>query len=597
MLSIENMTYQARQGESPILSGITLKLPRRHVAAIIGPSGCGKSSLLKSIAGLVPTEGRITWDGRDLCQGEDLHPWEIGYVPQFSIAYEQLTVRENVEQALRLRIHCNGGGRISLIEKTLRATGLAEIANRRTAVLSGGQRRRLALAQELVSGPPLLLADEVTSGLDPRSEREITTLLCQVATESNRLVLNVTHSMAHMHMFDSVVVLHEGRLVYHGDPAYLLHYFGASSSDEIFPILARRSADAWANSWQKHRHSYQLDDARGGGSAAGFEDVGPGMSVPSIQTEEESFLQPSEEPTSESQKPTSMPRRIPGFVTQTSLCLGRRIKLFMRDRAQWGLHAALMFGFPLLVVIFALEGLPAVQNPSMGMDVDVLQQLKEKAEFVVDSSRAGTLVSGLIIFQMVLLALMGANNAAREVAGERLIFEKEKLAGLRPSAYLAGRVLFLALLVVAQSVWMAWFVDAFARFPGDKTAQMLSLLMMNSAMTAASLAISAFSRNADQASLLSIYLVGFQLPLSGAFLALPEIAAIVTRPFIACYWAWSAFLSTMKDAATDHYDAAVRITQTPLSPYVLCLWVLTCHVIVLLFVAYSGLRRSRWDHS
>ncbi len=594
------MTYQAAAGESPILDGISLRLPRGHAAAIIGPSGCGKSSLLKSIAGLVPTEGKIFWDGRDLSEEEDLYPWEIGYVPQFSIAYEQLTVRENVEQALRLRVRCPLGERLALLEKTLSETGLAEIADRRTSVLSGGQRRRLALAQELVSGPHLLLADEVTSGLDPRSEREITTLLCHVANEHDRLVLNVTHSLAHMHMFDSIVVLHEGRLVYHGAPAYLLHYFGGSSSDEIFPILARRTADAWAKSWQKHRHSYRLEKP---GSAVSVsrgvweEDASPDVSVPISHKDDRRSLGLEQKATSESPATKLSPRRIPGFFTQARLCLARRIKLFARDRRQWVLHAALMFGFPLLVVIFALEGLPAVQNPTMGIDVDVLQQLKEKAEFVVDSSRAGTLVSGLIIFQMVLLALMGANNAAREVAGERLIFEKEKLAGLRPAAYLAGRVVFLALLVAAQSVWMAWFVDSFARFPGDKTAQMMSLLMMNAAITMSSLAISAFSSTPDQASLLSIYLVGFQLPLSGALLALPEVASALTRPFIACYWAWSAFLGTMKDAATDHYDAAARITQTPLSPYALCMWVLGCQVVVMLFVAFGGIRRPRWDNA
>jgi hypothetical protein len=288
-------------------------------------------------------------------------------------------------------------------------------------------------------------------------------------------------------------------------------------------------------------------------------------------------------------------RRIPGLAAQISLCLGRRLTLFLRDRSQLILHLALMFGFPLIVVIFALEGLPSVQNLSMGPDVGFFQQLKERADFVVDSSRAGTLVSGLIVFQMVLLALMGSNNAAREVAGERLIFEKEKLAGLRPAAYLVARVIFLAILVAAQSVWMAWFVDLFARFPGDSTAQMISLVLMNASVTMTSLAISAFARTPDHASLLSIYLVGFQLPLSGALLALPGFAAFVTRPFIACYWAWSAFLGTMKDGDTGHYDAAVRVTQTALSPYALCVWVLVSHVLVMLFAAYSGLRRPRWE--
>ena len=69
--------------------------------------------------------------------------------------------------------------------------------------------------------------------------------------------------------------------------------------------------------------------------------------------------------------------------------------------------------------------------------------------------RTGSLVSGLIMFQVILLALMGSNNAAREIAGERLIFEKEKFAGLRPGAYVASKAAFLGVLVLAQSVWMA----------------------------------------------------------------------------------------------------------------------------------------------
>ncbi len=603
------MSYCPAASETPIIQGITLQLPRGHAAAVIGPSGCGKSTLLKTIAGLVNAEGVITWDGRDLAEEEDLHPWEIGYVPQFGIAYEQLTARENVANALRMRIAGSVRSVGLQLEQTLEAVGLADIADRHTSVLSGGQRRRLALAQELVSNPDILLCDEVTSGLDPRSDKEITKLLCSLATEHDRLVVSVTHSLTHMHLFNSIVVMHEGYLVYHGPPAFLLHYFGAASSDEVFPILTRRTVEEWDASWRKHSVSYlkQMTGSTGVSTrhddpdkipAEASDDVGLEGSLEASMPLMRGGIKPAvnhESPPKKGVDRLDAQRRIPGFFSQTAVCFSRRMTLFARDRGQLVLHFALMFGFPLLVVVFAIEGLPSVQKLSMGLEIGLLQQLKERAEFVVDSSRAGTLVSGLIVFQMVLLALMGANNAAREVAGERLIFEKEKLAGLRPTAYLCARVAFLSVLVLAQSAWMAWFVDVFARFPGNDRAQMLMLIMMNASITATSLAISTFARSPDQASLLSIYLVGFQLPLSGALLALPQFAAALTRPFIACYWAWSGFLNTMKDSTTDHYDAAVRVTQTALSPYALCLWVLVSHIAVAFFLAYSGLRRPQWD--
>jgi len=127
---------------------------------------------------------------------------------------------------------------------------------------------------------------------------------------------------------------------------------------------------------------------------------------------------------------------------------------------------------------------------------------------------------------------MASNNSAREIAGERPIFEKEKFAGLRPSAYVASKVAFLACLVIVQSLWMAFFVDFFGPFRGNFLEHVGFLLLVNGAMTAVCLGISGLMRTAEQASLLSIYLVGFQLPLSGAVLALPEHIEALTRPFI-----------------------------------------------------------------
>jgi len=222
-----------------------------------------------------------------------------------------------------------------------------------------------------------------------------------------------------------------------------------------------------------------------------------------------------------------------------------------------------------------------------------VQQFKETTGYIISSSRVGSLVSGLVMFQVILLALMGSNNAAREVAAERLIFEKEKLGGLRPISYLASKAVFLAMLVAAQSIWMTVFVTFICHFPGDLALQTWLLLLGNAAITAASLGISSLMKSPEQASLVSIYLVGFQIPLSGAFLALPEVLGKISRPFIAAYWSWSGVVETMRE--TRFYDAVLMVTQTNLSSIPLCLWALSFHIVFGLLLAYIGCRQSRWD--
>jgi hypothetical protein len=101
-------------------------------------------------------------------------------------------------------------------------------------------------------------------------------------------------------------------------------------------------------------------------------------------------------------------------------------------------------------------------------------------------------------------------------------------------------------------------------------------------------------KSPEQASLLSIYLVGFQLPLSGAVLALPEVLEKVTRPFIAAYWAWSGQLQTMK--ASDQFVGIREATATsPDATPEVAIFVLGCHVIVGLGAAYIGIRNNQWE--
>lgn len=581
MLDLKDVTLFIGSGEDvhPLLADVSVSFPKAHFGAIIGPSGCGKSTLLKVITGIAPgeEEGAIFWNGRDVAE-EDFSPSEIGYVPQFSIAHEELTVHECVSYAMRLRVKGLQG--IELDEAVGRVLGevrMEEFHDRLVSVLSGGQRRRLALAMELVSKPAMLLCDEVTSGLDPQSEDEIVHLLHGLSRTGGRVVLSVTHSLRHLELYDSVLVLYQGVVAYHGPAQFLTHYFRADDAQDLYSQLEVRTAKEWAQSWKKHRHAFS--------EMRGKQNLFEALTFDSISTKEAPTI---EAPVELAPAPSSaLPA--PGALSQFFTLLSRRLKIFFRTRAQLALQLGLIFGFPILVAIFAWNGLPAVKNLSMGLGQDVIQQLVEAKEFLIQSSKIGSLVSGIAMFQVVLLTLMGANNSGREIAAERLIFEKEKLSGLRPLSYVASKAVFLGFLVLAQSLWMGLFVHYVCGFPGELGPQLLFLILVNGAMTSVCLAVSSFLGSAEQASLVSIYLVGFQLPLSGAVLALPEFLGNMVRPFIAAYWSWSGVLQTLK--GERYYDIVQMVVQTALSPAALCVWVLCSHIIIGLFAAWIGCQR------
>ena len=564
MLVLQSIALQLGEAEPPLLSNLSAWYPASHFGAILGPSGCGKSTLLKVIAGILPhTSGSIFWQGKDL-ENEDLPAHQLGYVPQFSCTQPRLSVQENLFYGARLRQKGTRQEIEARVEQVMEETGLQDLQDRRAGVLSGGQLRRLSLAMELTTRPSLLLADEVTSGLDPKSEEEITELLSSLAREQGRLVLLVTHSLRHMESYDSITVLTDGHLAYSADPRDLTDYFRVKSPELIFPTLATQSGQEWANRWNALPKPEGLTS----------ENILGELESISIAEEKENSLQ------------------LPSLLSQATTWLSRRIKIFLRDPAQVFLQLSLLLVFPAVVTLFAYRGLPEVRNMAMSSDTGVVEQLRDSLSFTIQSSRVGTLVSGLAMFQVILLALMGSNNSAREVVGDRAILEKEKLAGLRPAAALLGMGIFLSFLVLAQAGWMTLFVRAVCQFPGGLEAQFMPFLLVTGSITALCLAISSWTSSSEQASLGSLYLVGFQLPLSGAILALPDFLGVITRPWISAYWAWSGYLQTLKD--TRFYDLVKAITETPLASFGVSLWILLIHLLMGLVLAYFGMRRSQW---
>jgi hypothetical protein len=336
----------------------------------------------------------------------------------------------------------------------------------------------------------------------------------------------------------------------------LLPYFKVQSVEDIYVRLAERTPEAWHERFEKARTD--RDD---------YQEVAPAA-------------------------PENLDYSLPNPISQFWVLWCRRWKLFFREKGQLILQFALIAIFPAIVVIFALDGLPQIQNAAMDNGSSVIDQLKDAVTLTQQASRVGGLVSGLIIFQVVLLTLMGANNTAREIVSERLLLEKEKLAGLSVGSYLASKIGFVLFLILAQSAWMTIFVKMICNFPGPLESQFLLLCLANAAMTFVCLGISAWCKTPEQSSLISVYFVGFQLPLSGAVLAMPDLLGTIVRPLIATYWGWSGMLHTIRE--TRQYDLVKSIISTPLSNTDACIWVLSIHILFGILFAYLGAWRSKW---
>jgi ABC-type multidrug transport system ATPase subunit len=560
MLACRQLDVLPRNGAPALVNTADADFAAGQLHALIGPSGCGKTTLLKGILGILPARGDILLRGHRVAKPEDLLR-EVAFAPQFSIAHGKLTVAESLDAALSLYRKTHDNSRLATL---LGLVGLTERADTVVEKLSGGQLRRLGLALELAAEPACLLCDEVTSGLDPRSEDQILAVLRRLVAEQNRTVLCVIHNLAKLDQFDTVTVVYEGSVVFQGSLPALLAHFGIQ--DALF--LYDRLAEHPVTHWRERRAP-----------------VAPALAVAEI-----AFEEPASPP-----RHTPAQAERPGFFSQLLTLLMRRGRLFGRDRATLLLTAAITFGFPCLVVIFALGGLPQLRGLGLEQNGGILETLQARAEFRRDAANTATLVSGLILFQVILLCLMGSNNGAREIAGERALFEKERMAGLRPAAYATAKLLFVAGLGAVQGVWMTVFVKLLCAFPGAWLPQLAVLSAVGASMSIVCLGLSALLTSPDRASLLSIYLVGFQLPLSGVVLALPAALVWSVRPFISTYWGWSGYLTAMRDLQDSRfYDAVLLLDPGWLAGAPSALAVLGAHAALGAALVFWGCATQRW---
>jgi len=442
-----------------ILNKVSLIIQPREFVAIVGGSGSGKSTLLGALSGFArATSGEVLVNGDDYYGNFDAYRGVLGYVPQHDILHGRLRVDEALRYTAELRLPADTENAEieARVARVLDDVDMTVHRHQFIQDLSGGQRKRVSIAAELLADPSLFFLDEPTSGLDPGLEKKMMYTLRRLA-DAGRTVVLVTHATANIQQCDHVLFLAEGRMVYFGPPRLALRMFNVASGDfaDIYTKL-EGVADPTSPLVERELRREYLELTKG---------QPPGTPPPSLAElwalrfrRSETYsrfvhdrlekapsrvaagVNASVDPAGSS---TSMAMRILGStpgrdvrpaiapvsgVRQFGILVRRYLRLMLSDRRTL---AILLLQAPIIGAVLLLVA-----------KEDALQNL--------ESSHGR-----LVLFLLALVAVwFGILNSAREISKEQAIYRRERLANLRIGPYVASKVCVLAGLCLIQSLML-----------------------------------------------------------------------------------------------------------------------------------------------
>jgi ABC-type multidrug transport system ATPase subunit len=478
---LEAREVEVKVGAKTLLEPTSLKLQKGELVAIIGPSGSGKSTLLKTLGGIRTSSG-----GTVLMRGQDvgLRQADIGYVPQDDTLHHLLSVDEALTFAAQLRLpdgHTRQE-REAAVTRVLEQVELDDIRDRRIGALSGGQRKRAAVALELISDPELLLLDEPTTGLDPGLERRLMELSRDLA-DKGQSVLLVTHATQSLDLCDRVAVMAPGgRLAYLGPPAGAPSAFGVELIDEVY---ARLTDEA---------------DTKGG-----YRRVEAPIAPPRLASSR------------------AVPRR--RIWPQAKVLTRRYGLLFARDRR----NAKIL---SVQVLILSLGA--AFLFPAGVFSYDEGGHALYAAQ------------SGQLLFLMVTVSMwFGAISSVRQVVAERSVLSRELAAGVRTEAYLLSKAVVIGAVAAIQTALFVWIVFALrplGEAPHNAEIHVLTICILTAGVGVGfGLTLSAFARSEDQAASFLPLILLPQLLFAGAIVTTKDLGKPIQllSHLIAAQWGFA----------------------------------------------------------
>ncbi len=221
---IELRNVSKRFGALVVLTDISLRIRRGQTLVILGASGSGKRVMLKHIVGLIkPDSGEVYFAGHRIDTLRERELAEVrtrfGFLFQMGALFDSMTVGDNIAFPLREHSRKSPDEIRQVMQRCLRLVGLPDVGGKMPAELSGGQRKRVALARAIAMGPEVIVYDEPTTGLDPIRSDVINELIIKLKRELKVTSIVVTHDMTSaFKVADRIVMLHEGKLIADGTP-------------------------------------------------------------------------------------------------------------------------------------------------------------------------------------------------------------------------------------------------------------------------------------------------------------------------------------------------------------------------------------------
>ncbi|MFH8627835.1 FHA domain-containing protein [Streptomyces vietnamensis] len=545
-LDVRSLAVTVDHGRKTLLDEVSFPVGQKCLLAVVGPSGAGKSTLLGALTGQRPADrGTVLYDGRDLYRDYAELRQRIGLVPQDDILHLQLTVRRALGYAAELRFPEDtvASERRARVDEVIRELGLVERAEQPIHSLSGGQRKRVSVALELLTKPSLLFLDEPTSGLDPGMDRSVMHMLRGLA-DDGRTVVVVTHSVLSLDVCDRLLVLAPGgRVAYYGPPADTLGFFGFEQWPEAFEAFENDRDRDWAEQYRTSRfHRRYVADPMA------HPDV-PAPGVPAgvpVPADGRAAAEPGPPPKAQS------------WGSQLRTLVRRYAAALSADRT----FLAIMIALPFVMGAMARALSEGSLNPESTLNVLLI-----------------LCVGGV---------LTGAANAVRELVKERTIYRRERAVGLSRSAYLASKVVVLGVITVVQAVVLTLvaLIGVPLNVPGGKGVLMpplveITLAVALLAFTAMMLGllVSALVRKEEVTMPLLVLLAIVQVVFCGALLkvrgtpVLEQLAWLVPSR-----WAFAAMGATIDIGRI----APSEKTADPLMRHTAEAWLLDMGVMVVL---------------
>ena len=499
-----------------LLDDVTLVIRPREFVCLLGPSGSGKSTLLSALSGRAPAdEGAVLLNGKDLYANFEALKQDIAVVPQKDVLHDSLAVGQALWYTAKLRLPPDTTR--AEIQATLREMlDTVGLTTRQATVirhLSGGQVKRASLANEIVCKPSLLFLDEVTSGLDEQTDREVMNLFRSLA-DAGKTVVCITHSLANVERTCHLVVILTpgGKVAFIGKPSEALEYFGIERLGDVYDKLVQQPADHWQQLYLKSPlwQRYVGDRLPAGPGAERAVDV------PVVRAG----------------------GRIRLFVRQTLLLTRRYAAIWRGD-------------YPSML---AMAGQAVVVAVLLGLLFGDLSKLSQDLpDKMFDYANRSV---NLMFLMAVSSFWFGCNNAAKEIVKERTIYTRERDFNLLVGSYYTSKLFLLTIFSCLQAALMFVIVRFWCNPPGSAVEELLVLLTLSLAGVTLGLAISAIAASEEMAITLIPMVVIPQIILSGVIAPLEGVSKVLALSFVSTYWGKRALDACMpeKVANTVHVD-------------------------------------------